>query len=377
MHTTHRLNLRGLAILSSTFLIMISLTWILIYLDADRQIASKFFLGGRGEWAYIDQQPWKWLYAYGTYPGLFLLLGCIVTLGMSLINGKLGGWRRYLLLTILTSILGGGILVNAVLKDHWGRPRPRQIEDFGGKWEYKNTFEPGVAGKGKSFPCGHCSMGFSFISLGFWYQKSRIIGTAGTAFGMVYGLLMSIARIGQGAHFLTDALWSLGIIFMTATILYFYILKIPLHDLDVPTNKKLKISTPWIYLLISAICGVMLAFFLTRRPVYEEFTSSLNDLSAIESIVIVTNIAVEDIELTSTSHESAKIISKVQGFGWPNADWKLNFKQTITTDHSLIIHYFLAENGYFSEKNISMNFKIPESLHRKTTIQFRNISEIE
>jgi hypothetical protein len=40
--------------------------------------------------------------------------------------------RMYGLFILLSVILGPGLLVNLVFKDHWGRPRPRQVVALGG-----------------------------------------------------------------------------------------------------------------------------------------------------------------------------------------------------------------------------------------------------
>ena len=39
--------------------------------------------------------------------------------------------------------------------------------------------------------------------------------------GLLFGVLMSVARITQGAHFLSDTLWSWGMVQLTAVALYY------------------------------------------------------------------------------------------------------------------------------------------------------------
>jgi membrane-associated PAP2 superfamily phosphatase len=45
------------------------------------------------------------------------------------------------------------------------------------------------------------------------------------ATGLVYGFLVGYARIAQGAHFLSDVIWALGIVYFTAVSL-FYLLRL-------------------------------------------------------------------------------------------------------------------------------------------------------
>ena len=61
--------------------------------------------------------------------------------------------RRYFLLYSLVSIIGAGLFINAFLKEHTGRPRPREIKEFNGNWNYLPAFHFGIPGKGRSFPC--------------------------------------------------------------------------------------------------------------------------------------------------------------------------------------------------------------------------------
>jgi membrane-associated PAP2 superfamily phosphatase len=83
------------------------------------------------------------------------------------------------LLYSLTSIVGAGLIVNALLKEYTGRPRPREVVEFGGNWEYRAALELGIPGQGQSFPCGHCTMGFIFASgVMFWnYSPPVAIGS--------------------------------------------------------------------------------------------------------------------------------------------------------------------------------------------------------
>jgi len=44
--------------------------------------------------------------------------------------------RNALIFLVAALAIGPGILVNTVLKDHWGRARPHQIEAFGGSHQF-------------------------------------------------------------------------------------------------------------------------------------------------------------------------------------------------------------------------------------------------
>ena len=43
---------------------------------------------------------------------------------------------------IATLALGPGLLTNVLLKDHWGRPRPIDVRQFGGDYRFKPWWDP-------------------------------------------------------------------------------------------------------------------------------------------------------------------------------------------------------------------------------------------
>jgi len=73
--------------------------------------------------------------------------------------------RWYGVFVLICVILGPGLIINLVLKDHWGRPRPHQMVEFGGRYEYVQPFVPAPFNTPrKSFPCGHCSVGHLYAA---------------------------------------------------------------------------------------------------------------------------------------------------------------------------------------------------------------------
>jgi lipid A 4'-phosphatase len=196
------------------------ITWVAVIFDLDRKIAGFFYHPDTG-WYLKDSQPWAFLYRYGPVPGLVLsiaaLFGTLVTSRNRF--KRLYPYRKQMLVVGLTCLLGAGLIVNGVLKPGWGRPRPRQTVAFGGTLEFKHPYQPGVLGQGESFPSGHASMGFLFITLACFRSCNRGQALFGVAIGVLYGSLIGLGRIVQGAHFFTDILFSLGIISMVAVAL--------------------------------------------------------------------------------------------------------------------------------------------------------------
>ena len=76
--------------------------------------------------------------------------------------------RKALLFVILSVALGPGLLANTLLKDHWGRARPTQIEAFGGSSHFTPAPLPAAeCPRNCSFVSGHAALGFSLVAFAF------------------------------------------------------------------------------------------------------------------------------------------------------------------------------------------------------------------
>lgn len=102
-------------------------------------------------------------------------------------------------------------LATAGLKQLTDRHCPWSIVDFGGFAPYVGLLStaPADLARGVCFPAGHASGGFAWLAWvpALWITRPvaarRILGAA-----LVAGSVMGLARLLQGAHFLSHVLWS-------------------------------------------------------------------------------------------------------------------------------------------------------------------------
>lgn len=357
--------------LAATLTLLLAASWICIHWDLDRTIAARFHTPGQG-WLEKEAQPWQGLYLYGTVPGIVLTLACLVGWITARFRAPESQWHRYFLLVVLTSVIGAGLLVNGVFKPYWGRPRPNQIREFGGKYDYHHVLAPGIPGKGKSFPCGHCTMGYVFTALFFVRRKSPALAYAGGTFGLVYGSLLSMARVAQGAHFASDCLWSLGIIWLTASALYFFVLKIPADQKPRPspldTRQKRLMATG-----ASLLATLILIGFMTRRPFYETYYNA-GRLWEVESSIQELRVGLrggfDTTKITHTDAPHTLVMIHSQGFAWPGAAQFLTIDQSKRDQNSFEIVYRLESKGYFSELTHEIEVTLPRRLKEKIRVVF-------
>lgn len=164
------------------------------------------------------------LYDFGNLPAFTLIALSLAALPLSYLFSPLTYLRKPALFAILTMLIGAGILTHLVLKDHWGRPRPKQVIEFGGTQEYRHFWSPNFSAQpepSKSFPCGHCTMGFFFLAPALAARRAGRPGMSSLFFVSAFALggALGIARMAQGGHFLSDVLFTALLMWLTALVL--------------------------------------------------------------------------------------------------------------------------------------------------------------
>ena len=141
----------------------------------------------------------------------------LLALAYTPLGARLRRQRLALAYLLLSFALGPGLLVNGVFKSHWGRARPVTVQEFGGD----KSFTPALliadqCRRNCSFVCGHASAGFVLCALGFLTRRRVWFGA-----GFVLGMLLGLARVAHGKHFLSDVVFSFFAVYFCAKGLHF------------------------------------------------------------------------------------------------------------------------------------------------------------
>ncbi len=189
--------------------------------DIDLSVESRFWDPVNG-WAHKDQQPWDALYHYGVAPAWILAVPALFAAIASIWIRRLRPWSRVCAFLAIVMIVGPGLVVNDVFKKNWGRPRPLDVYQFDGDREFVPVLVKSPSGNGNSFASGHAATAF-FLFTPYFFLRGRRKGWAVffLALGLSYGMLMGIARMIQGAHFLSDVVWAAGLVYITALVFYY------------------------------------------------------------------------------------------------------------------------------------------------------------
>jgi membrane-associated PAP2 superfamily phosphatase len=156
-----------------------------------------------------------------------------VALGLVALAGAIGSyrrpalrpWRGALWAVVLTCIVGQ--VLTTQLKHLTALPRPYALSLFGGYAAYPDHFWAlGRKDAGGALPSGHATAGYALLTLYFvgWAMRRPMLRWGGLCAGIVCGLLFSAVRLLQGAHFLSQTLWSAVLMWLLASLLFYAVL---------------------------------------------------------------------------------------------------------------------------------------------------------
>ena len=211
------------------WLVLVSLSTLVFWLtDLDLWVARFFYTPAKGAkpWLLDDYPLWKALFYDGVpYLACVVIVSCLLIILVSILRKRYYRWRLYAGYIVLVFLLGPGLLVNSLFKDHWGRARPVQVEQLGGTQMYTPPLYYVANGDGRSFPSGHSSVGFAFIAFWFlWRERKPQWALAALILTLLFGITIGLTRMAAGGHFLSDVLWSAWLPFFSAWVIYYKIL---------------------------------------------------------------------------------------------------------------------------------------------------------
>jgi len=128
--------------------------------------------------------------------------------------------RKAALFLLAAGIAGPILLANTLLKDHWGRARPREVVEFGGQAQFTRAWQPAAeCVRNCSFVSGDGALGFYLHS--FFYIAPAHLRRAVFAAGFLgSGTLFGGLRIAMGAHFLSDVLWAGALMLLSSACVH-------------------------------------------------------------------------------------------------------------------------------------------------------------
>jgi lipid A 4'-phosphatase len=159
----------------------------------------------------VNPAQWLWVDWVNEYtPDVSRSMGIILIAGW-IVVALTRRWRHVALalgFVGISLLVGPGIATWAV-KEHQLRARPFDVVEFGGQRQFTPALQQAnQCSDNCAFVSGHVAFGFFFASLMLLDRRRRWWWIAG---GTAAGLLIGLARMAVGAHWLSDVLWAFPI----------------------------------------------------------------------------------------------------------------------------------------------------------------------
>ncbi len=315
-----------------------------------------------GEWARGEGSFWRFLYEFASVPVLVICGAAIVVLVARYRWPVLRAWRRVSWYALALLVVGPGLITNLWLKENWGRPRPREITEFGGREPFEPVFGLDFTGIGKSFPCGHATMGFYFLGA-FFLLRRRFPGWAwaSLALSVGWGALIGYTRMLQGGHFATDVVWAAAVMWWTAAILSaLFRFDRGVLDQRAPDGEGGR-GIPARVKVAGGLALVALATALALATPYRakrEIHSSEPGSATAEA---KGSIRVESGEVEIVPGEELRITGEAWGHGLPTSQIAERWEEAMEPDGIWRFKYLQRGSGYFTEIRQTLRITVPWS----------------
>ena len=320
-----------------------------------------YYAGGADHWPLARQLPWTLLYRAASWITAALVIAGLAALTVSFAPCR-RHWRRAAMLILLAVAIGPGLLGNALFKDHWQHPRPRELAVFGGTAHYVPAPLIGREG-GASFPCGHCTVGFLY-ACGWWLWRHRRQRWARSslAAGLLLGALLGVGRMAAGAHFLSDVIWSALLACAVTHVLYYHVLRFPAADQragEAPAAGGGIRSWPTVAALASG-AAVLMALFTTPHGTLLNRSVALGSLAGgVRILEVEADRANVTVVLVDGPATQLDIAGELHGFGLPGS--RLDAQAQVLSQPLPTLRYRIEERGWLTDVDGFASLRVPAS----------------
>jgi membrane-associated PAP2 superfamily phosphatase len=344
-------------------IIAVFVTLVFAFTPLDIEAARLFYRPEAVDhWMLAKQLPWSVLYRAAPWITASLVVLGLVALAAGTLRHQIL-WRRQAVFLLLSVVIGPGLLINAIFKDHWDRPRPREIVAFGGPLQYVVAPLPGRE-SGKSFPCGHCSVGFLY-GAGWWVWRRRRPTRARISLGvgLVAGVALGLGRMAAGGHFLSDVVWSLILAYAVCHLIYYHVLHLHRHEfaqsLALPPHH---LHPRWHRATaIAAVLGgvaVLIALFATPHGAELKNVIPVSSLPSAPRVMIFEAKAADvEIVLLDPTESQISIEGELHGFGLPTS--RLHGSVAFEREPQPTLRYRIEQTGWFTDLDGAATVLLP------------------
>jgi lipid A 4'-phosphatase len=187
----------------------------------DIEIASLFYDPASKNFPLGASSGLRYLREAAVWLLVLLIAPSVIALVIKLAIPRAKSWMstRAAIFLIATLALAPGLVVNVLLKNHWDRPRPVAVTEFGGSERFVPWWDPrGQCRKNCSFVSGETSSAFWTLAPATLAPAPwRLIAYASAT---AFGVGMGVVRMAMGGHFFTDVVFAGLFTFMIIVLIH-------------------------------------------------------------------------------------------------------------------------------------------------------------
>ena len=166
----------------------------------------------------FDEAKGRFIAVYNDHVATFreiLSLLTLVVLALAIIGLISGRWlgpyapwpnAKACLFVVVVAVVGPCLLVNFILKDNWGRPRPYQTTEFDGDRQFQPVWQTSdECARNCSFVSGEVAATWALLVPALCLFGRRRLLLVQVTIGALTAMI-GLARISVGSHFLSDVI---------------------------------------------------------------------------------------------------------------------------------------------------------------------------
>lgn len=191
--------------------------------DLDLLVSQRFYTPGVG-FTWANDPAVRWMYDWTPWIGR----GLVVALAIVALWGRIKpaavslATRRMAAVALCVALIGPGVIVEVGLKPYWQRPRPVQVQNFGGDQIYRAPFHYcAPCTSHHSFVSSHAANGYFLLALGLVAPPP--VRRRWFAAGLIAGTVIGLGRMAQGGHFLSDVLFAFFAVWLSGQLVLAFV----------------------------------------------------------------------------------------------------------------------------------------------------------
>ena len=203
----------------------------------DLDIASLFYDPGTKNFPLSKSSALRYVRETAVWIQVLLIAPSVLVLLIKFAIPRVKPWMssRAAIFLIATMALAPGLVVNVILKNHWDRPRPAAVTEFGGSERFVPWWNPR----------GQCRRNCSFVSgetsSAFWTLAPAALAPAPWRFlayasAVAFGVGMGVVRMAMGGHFFTDVVFAGLFTFMIIVLIHSLVFRAQRSDSESKTE---------------------------------------------------------------------------------------------------------------------------------------------